>query len=189
VPKKNAPAASEVVASRIAESRKRRGWSQDELAERLTQVGHPADRALVAKIETGVRRNVTVTELFAFAVALDVPPVHLLAPLDDDATVAVTSKITPPAKAVRRWVRGEQPMWSARTGAGDWRAYLLAFPESELQQALEQAQYAQARRHDPLAAEFLELDPTLAHKTQERAEDQLAETQIRRRKRKETNDG
>jgi transcriptional regulator with XRE-family HTH domain len=187
VRKRNITPAVEVVRARIAEARKRRAWTQEALASRLREIGHrDADRTLVAKIESGARREITVTELLTFAVALDVPPVHLLAPLEDDAPVAVTSKITPPARLLRKWIRAEQPMWSKESGAGNWRAYLLAFPESELQDALEQAQFGQARSTDGLAAEFLEVDTQSAAKAQERAEDRLAEAQIARRKRKET---
>lgn len=190
MPNRNTTTPTQVVAQRILEARKRRGWTQDQLAARLTEVGHPVDRAVVAKIETGARQSVTVTELFAFAVALDVPPVHLLAPLDDDAVVAVTSKIIPPARVVRTWVRGLQPLWSKQSGPGDWRAFLLAFPESELQETMEKVAYARAKLVDRMAAEFLDVNPKAARQVQERAEDYFAETQrTRKAKAKEGNDG
>jgi transcriptional regulator with XRE-family HTH domain len=92
------------VAARIKEARERRGWSQQKLADRLGIA-----RPTVTKIEQGGERasNLSVFNLFAFAVALGVAPVHLLVPLEDDDAVQIAPDVDPlPAPIARAWIRG-----------------------------------------------------------------------------------
>jgi transcriptional regulator with XRE-family HTH domain len=70
----------------IRELRRRHGWTQQELADRLNQLGAHIDRAAVAKVELEKRR-LTLDEAFHYALALDVAPVHLLVPTDGDEPV------------------------------------------------------------------------------------------------------
>jgi transcriptional regulator with XRE-family HTH domain len=119
---------TEIVARRVREARNRRGWTQAELADRLTELGHPTNQPTVARLESG-KRAVPIEELFALAAALEVPPVHLLTPLDDDAQVAVTPNTSVPAPLARAWLRGQ----AALPGAGtDW----TQVPESELRRLI-----------------------------------------------------
>jgi transcriptional regulator with XRE-family HTH domain len=100
----------EIFARRVREARKRRGWKQQQLADRLAELGYPGlSRATIAKIEdpTSTRSNASLEDVLAIAAALDCAPVHLIAPLEDDDVVQVTPGL-PPAKAamVRDWIRG-----------------------------------------------------------------------------------
>jgi transcriptional regulator with XRE-family HTH domain len=97
---------AEVVASRVVEARKSRGWKQTDLAQELARLGYPKSRSTITKLEGGQYRNVTVDDLFAFAAALGVAPVHLLTPQDDEVPVAITAKVQLPAVIARRWIRG-----------------------------------------------------------------------------------
>jgi transcriptional regulator with XRE-family HTH domain len=71
---------SDVVANRVQQLRKRRGWSARRLAEACAATGNPQlTENVIANIEAGRRdehgrrrRDVTVDELLAFARALDV---------------------------------------------------------------------------------------------------------------------
>jgi transcriptional regulator with XRE-family HTH domain len=71
---------SDVVANRVQQLRKRRGWSARRLAEACAATGSPQlTESVIANIESGRRdehsrrrRDVTVDELIAFARALDV---------------------------------------------------------------------------------------------------------------------
>jgi transcriptional regulator with XRE-family HTH domain len=102
---------SSVVADRIKEVRARRGWSAADLAERCTALGMPElNRSVIANIESQRRRGVTVDELFVFAVALDVAPVHLLVPVEvpDDQHFAVAPAIHLSAHQARSWIRGDE---------------------------------------------------------------------------------
>lgn len=134
-----------VFAQRVYEIRERRGLRQKDLADRLTAIGRPTHRMTVAKIEDArnpdakpgnVTRaeNVSVGELLAFALALNVSPVHLIVPREDDATVAVTPKAAAGAAFVREWIRGRRPLWT-RDVPGSARAlfeWLTEIPKNEL---------------------------------------------------------
>lgn len=64
---------SATVANRISTLRRERGWSAQHLADQLAANGHPIARSTVAKIEKGLREQVTVDELYAFARTFGVP--------------------------------------------------------------------------------------------------------------------
>lgn len=60
--------------------RRELGISQEELARRMTRLGHRMNQSVISKIESGSPpRNITIDEAFAFATALDeTEPAHLL---------------------------------------------------------------------------------------------------------------
>lgn len=97
------------IAQRVKELRGRRGWTAAHLGTVLGKHGISWDRFTVANLESGKRQNVTVQELFALALALDVSPTNLLVPLDDRA-YQLTPTRTESADLVRAWVRGEEPL-------------------------------------------------------------------------------
>lgn len=125
---------SDVLGERIRESRRRRGWTSRQLAERCMAMGLPRlTPSVMANIESGRpdadgrrRRDITVDELLAIAYALDVPPSHLLLPgrpaSGTTAVVAVTETchIDDPT-ALLRWIRGDAPL-----PGSDARAYIAA---------------------------------------------------------------
>lgn len=120
---------------RVKQLRARRGWTAAELGAALTEHGPKWDRFTVANLENGKRQNVTVNELLALALVLDVAPTNLLVPLDD-RPCQVTSKRTEDADTVRAWVRGEQPlpgtderMYFAEVSAQDMRKRVDAVRE------------------------------------------------------------
>jgi transcriptional regulator with XRE-family HTH domain len=123
--------ASQVFARRVREVRRRRNWSQADLAARLG-----VDRTTVAKIERegGTRSNVSLTELFDIAAALGVTPVQLLVPRDSEAGVVVGGKVIPP-KAAREWIRGERLL----DRKGDHLTFFLELPEDEQRELLTRA--------------------------------------------------
>lgn len=102
------PSPSAAITAQVRALRTERGWSARELAGRMTAEGVPWDRSVVANLETGRRSGLSVEEWLALARVLDVPPLHLLAPLDDDEPVAVTPNLTVPAKTLRAWIRGQR---------------------------------------------------------------------------------
>jgi transcriptional regulator with XRE-family HTH domain len=108
---------SSIAAESIREQRKRKGWSQDRLKERLAELGLEMDATNVGRIETGSRR-LKIDDLLVFAVALDVAPVHLLAGsyLPTYARVRISSKLeTLTPRQVRMWIRGQAPLrWQDR---------------------------------------------------------------------------
>jgi transcriptional regulator with XRE-family HTH domain len=99
---------TQVVAKRVREVRQKRGLTAAQLAEQMARVGVPWKRGVVAKLESGLREAVSVEELLALAYVLDVAPVHLLVPFDDDAQpYQVTPTQVEKAGFVRDWIRGD----------------------------------------------------------------------------------
>src|SRR4051794_35558476 len=79
-----------VIALRMRELRTKRGWSAQELADQMVKVGIPWQRPVVANLETGRRRTVSVEELLALAYVFNVAPIHLLVPLRNDIAYRLT---------------------------------------------------------------------------------------------------
>lgn len=85
------------------------------------------DRYVVTNLERGRRQNVTVDELLALAYVLNVAPVHLLVPIDDeDRPYAVVPASGARAGVVRQWIRGLVPLPST-----DRRRFFSFVPERE----------------------------------------------------------
>lgn len=62
------------VVANIRRLRRARGWSAQELANRMDAVGCPVSRSMISQRETGSQRiRVSVDELVAFADVLDQP--------------------------------------------------------------------------------------------------------------------
>ncbi|WP_280837575.1 helix-turn-helix transcriptional regulator [Micromonospora sp. A200] len=116
--------------------RKGRGWSAQRLAEEMTRVGISWDRSIVANLESGRRRAVSVEEWLALSFVLDVAPVHLLVPPTDDQRPATggfvevqpVGTVTTTPGFMRAWVRGQTPISTV-----DARRYFSEVPESEWQ--------------------------------------------------------
>jgi transcriptional regulator with XRE-family HTH domain len=113
----------ETTVERIRELRQARGMTQQDLADRLSQLGARVDRTAVAKVEKGTR-ELALAEAFQYAYALDVAPVHLFVPTDSDELISIGPNMEAPPKHVRAWIRGERPF-------GDARLYRSQVPEDE----------------------------------------------------------
>jgi len=118
-----------VFGARVREIRQLRGLSQTELARRV-----PIDRTTLNKIERGKRSDVAISQLFAFAEALEVAPVHLLSPRQTDEAVELTvgGRVVSGREA-REWVRGIQPQFES---GEEFAAWLLTLPRDEQLQFL-----------------------------------------------------
>jgi transcriptional regulator with XRE-family HTH domain len=90
--------------------RDKQGISQRMLAERCTALGMPQlNKSVIANLEFGRRDHVSVDELYVFARALGVAPIHLLVPVDD-REVSVTPEETRSSREVREWVAGQHDL-------------------------------------------------------------------------------
>ncbi len=100
-----------VLARHLSTVRSRVGLdSAQELADRVQALGGRLDRAAISKIES-LSRNVSLDEALLLAAALDVAPVHLFFPLNDEAEVEVAPGLKPVRTAVARaWFRGQAPL-------------------------------------------------------------------------------
>lgn len=148
----------QVFARRVREARKGRGWTQAELAERVRErTGYPISRVTITKIERGEGRaeNTPLQEILVLAAALDVAPVHLLAPLENEAAVKLGDKLTVPATYARAWVRGLIPL-----PGGDLRWFMLQMPDAELRSLLRQVLLGRGVADVPANALVRALDPS-----------------------------
>ena len=68
---------SDGIGSRLAYYRKLSGLSAERLSQKVTM-----SRAVIANIESGRKKDVTVDELLSLAWALDIPPVALALPIE-----------------------------------------------------------------------------------------------------------
>lgn len=131
----NEQTASDVVAGRVREVREKRRMTVAQLAARCAALGAPKLTAqalykLEGQRESATRRPrpVTVDELLALSLALNVAPVHLLVPIDSpDEPYPVTAAAAAPRASVRAWVRG---VLSVDPGA-DPREYYTEVPRGE----------------------------------------------------------
>ncbi len=88
-------------------------------------------RRTLSKLENG-ERAVTLDEAIELAAALDVAPIHLLIPPENEATVTVVPGSEIPARAARAWARGHRPLpfWDV-----DDRTYVTEVPDGEFRLA------------------------------------------------------
>lgn len=122
------------IAKRVAELRKRNGWTATQLGKELERQGIAWDRFTVASLENGKRQNVTVTEWLALARVLNIAPVHLLVesehpgsePTEAASPYQVTPTETVTRAEARAWVRG----MSALPGT-DLRVFYSEVPAEE----------------------------------------------------------
>lgn len=104
---------TQTVAERIKGLRQRRGWTAAELADRCADKGlNGFNRSVLANLESGRRKYVSVDELLTLAYVLDVAPVHLLVPVEVDESVdehryLVCPDVFLPIPQARAWVRGD----------------------------------------------------------------------------------
>ncbi|MFZ3558368.1 MULTISPECIES: hypothetical protein [unclassified Streptomyces] len=111
---------SDVVAERVQQVRKKRGWTVKQLAEQCAAIGAPELTAQALynigngrRDDEGRRRRfVTTDEVAALALALDVAPVHLMVPpdADDEAEYRITPTSVVNVRDVRAWFRGYYPV-------------------------------------------------------------------------------
>jgi transcriptional regulator with XRE-family HTH domain len=108
---------SDMVAERIQAIRQSYVWSARQLASRCAAIGAvDLTSAVIANIESGRRdvggrrrRNVTVDELLAIALALGVAPVKLLQPPDKETTIAVTPDVFASQADLVPWLKDDGP--------------------------------------------------------------------------------
>jgi transcriptional regulator with XRE-family HTH domain len=89
--------------------RTERGWSAQRLSEEMSKVGVPWDRSIVANLEYGRRRTVSVEELLALAYVLAVPPPLLFLDLESGADVEIVAGVALHPWLVWEWATGERP--------------------------------------------------------------------------------
>jgi transcriptional regulator with XRE-family HTH domain len=88
------------------------------------------DRTTVVRLEQGARQ-VTLRDLYDIAAVLNVAPVHLLTPLEDEAPVEIAGRVLT-ARNARAWIRGRRLLRGA-----DPAAFTRQLPDRELRGLVE----------------------------------------------------
>jgi transcriptional regulator with XRE-family HTH domain len=171
---------SGVVAERLKEARRRRGWTAKQLAEHCAKAGAThLTVSVLANIESGRpdlngqrRRDITVDELVALAYVLDVAPIYLLGlPTSGEKAMRVTpNRTVDDSDELLRWLRGDQALPGT-----DARLYysvaLERMPVPDTQQTL--SEYASAILQDR-AKDLVSQFHVETEKLAERAQEQFA---------------
>jgi transcriptional regulator with XRE-family HTH domain len=125
---------SDAIGAAVRTARTRQGWNREALAAVCAELGLPRLTAsVIYDIESGRRtrprgrREITAEEWLTLSAALNVAPVHLAVPLDDETEVQLTPAVSAQAGLARRWLRGYQPLPGT-----DRRIFYAFVPEAEL---------------------------------------------------------
>lgn len=102
----------QVLPEALRELRRRRGWTQQELADAVESLGGLIERPKISNVESG-KRKASLDELFCLAVALGVSPEALVLPRSDPS-VKVTPSRTERTERVVYWWRNFFPLTEPR---------------------------------------------------------------------------
>jgi transcriptional regulator with XRE-family HTH domain len=106
----NVMSPTETFSFQLTEVRTRKGWTQQQLADRLAELGHPMGRSAISKIEGGTR-HVTLDDEAAIAHALGVSPLHLTVPSRPEASVRIAGRAQAVDSIVyARWRRADDTL-------------------------------------------------------------------------------
>ncbi|MFJ7281078.1 helix-turn-helix domain-containing protein [Kitasatospora sp. NPDC098663] len=92
----------------IRSRRKSLGLSADALGKRCADLGVAINRQVISRMEAG-QRELSQGEVLVLARALEMPPVALIVPLDQEPTVHATPTLELPTAEALVWVTGEEP--------------------------------------------------------------------------------
>lgn len=105
------------VMAQVKRHREALGLRAQDVSDRAAALGVNLPRGVIAKLESGERRQITLPEFIAMSAALEVPLPLLLAPIDMGAEVEVLPGFRRPADVAYRIFSGEA--WSQSDPA--WR--------------------------------------------------------------------
>lgn len=145
---------AKLIGQMVARFRKERGQSAAELAQRTG-----ISRDVIANLENGRKRDVTVSELFALAAGLEVPPLALIADLSKplDCPNDAFAKYADNNYHLARWIRGEQGA-NNRTVRPDGVVWLRYYNEDKIIRLLGKLDWERLQAHlIPQRALFLSL--------------------------------
>jgi transcriptional regulator with XRE-family HTH domain len=96
------------IGRRVARFRRERKLTAQQLSDVLRdRLGIDMKRSVIGSLEAGMRKTVSVSEVFAIAYVLAVPPLLLIAPLGEAHDVEVLPGVSVDPWAIVRWAAGE----------------------------------------------------------------------------------
>lgn len=115
-----------IVGANVRHARERLGWSQEDLASRLAEVGVAWSRPTVAQLELG-KRGTTVDDLLVVALAVGVAPhVLLYPPAGVDVGVAGDGVLPGPDLAHWLWAPDDSPYTEPENEATERETWALS---------------------------------------------------------------
>lgn len=119
---------SQVVGGQVVRARREQGWKQQDLVDRLEQLGATGWRQTkIAKVERGEVKRVSIDEVCELALALGVKPSRLLTPADGE--VAVAPRVLADPKRLVSWLEGYEPLVDDQRA---WGLFLWTDAEREV---------------------------------------------------------
>lgn len=98
--------------------------SAQKMADALAELGVPVERSVLAGLENGRRKIVTVAEVIAFARVLNVAPLALIYPVEETDLVEVAPGVAAEIYSAARWFTGDAPFPDSPEGAGELEAWI-----------------------------------------------------------------
>ena len=121
---------SEIFAERVRAVREARRWNQQDLADRLAEIGAATDRATVARTETGAR-GISLDDAITYTAALGSQFIHMVVGVTG-GDVALAPGLEASDVTARRWLRGQLSLQEEHEALqGDERTYWSEIPEEE----------------------------------------------------------
>lgn len=108
------------IAGNLRRCRKAKRWSARELSETCDVLGYPIPRTTISDLENGRRLFLSVAELLMLARALEVSPLELVFPQDQDEDVRLSPEEWFPSVDAARWWSGAPMDGVARDAVSDY---------------------------------------------------------------------
>lgn len=135
------------IGRRIARFRQERRLSAQQLSDALHErLKVDMKRTVIGGIEAGTRKNVSVSEIFAIAYVLGIPPILLLVPVGEPGEFEILPGISTDPWTAANWLAGE--------GGNEWTGFLDAGRGASPTEVNFLAMY---RRHDKEVERLLQL--------------------------------
>jgi transcriptional regulator with XRE-family HTH domain len=113
---------AQAVASNLRRLRSTRGLTTQALERRLTEIGYRIARSSLTNMELG-RREVSLEDIAALAMALEVPPLLLIAPVATEPTITVLGTDMD-SWQFAQWFAGRAPLSGTADDEGDYDAFV-----------------------------------------------------------------
>jgi transcriptional regulator with XRE-family HTH domain len=121
---------SEVFAESLRRVRERRRWTQQDLADRLGELGAPTDRATIARTENN-NRGLSLDDALLYALAVGAAPANMITITEDGGPIALAPKLSVMPVEARYWIRGSAILGGPLPLSGDDRTYATEVSDEE----------------------------------------------------------
>ena len=135
----------ERIFTNITAERKRQGLSANDLSQACAEFGMPIARAVLSKMDNGLRNNISIPELLVIARALQVAPANLMfSPLSTEQVEYLPGELMDPMEAAGRLTNPEPQAFAnpTQTALADYLRKRLATLEDEHYMATQKVQDA-----------------------------------------------